>query len=56
MKVPYCDVRGLAFVSRKVGSVKKHAKERMDMPVLCDESEVVYVFNLIKLVRNIDAG
>lgn len=40
----------------KWGTVKEHTEERMNMPVLRDESEAVYVFNPAKVVRDFKVG
>lgn len=38
------------------GTVAEHTEKRMDMAVLHNESETVYVSNLIMLSRSLEAG
>lgn len=43
-------------VRRIRGTVKTHAAEGMDMPVLCDSLEDAYVKSLSKFACKMDAG
>lgn len=38
------------------GTVKEHAKAGMDMPVLRNSRELVYVSNTVKFACTVDAG
>lgn len=47
---------GPAIASKTRGTVKEHTTVWMDTPVLCDETEEVYVSKLARFARDFEAS